>query len=114
MMCWKSNRLVSMMARSRPILALIASALALAFLTPTASAGVAMSPLKQEVSLKPGDQTKLTVTIANNSRTENTPTETIHVEIADVEVQESGNLIFHPPGTRPMSAGKWISLPDQD
>src|ERR1035441_10129319 len=110
MVCWKSNRLVRMMANSRPIFALIVGAASLTFLTSTASAGVAMSPLKQEVSLKPGDQTKLVVTIANNSRSENTPTETVHVEIADVEVQENGTLLLRSPGTKANSASKWISL----
>jgi hypothetical protein len=102
------------MANSRPIFALIVGAASLTILTSTASAGVAMSPLKQEVSLKPGDQTKLVVTIANNSRSENTPTETVHVEIADVEVQENGTLLLRSPGTKANSASKWISLDVQD
>ncbi len=79
-----------------------------------ALAGIAVSPLKQEVSVKPGEVGKVRITLSNNVRKEIAAAQGAHLSIADVGVSEDGTLEFKNTGVLETSASKWITLNKTD
>ena len=78
-------------------------------------AGIVVSPLKQEVDVKPGRTAEFHISIANSARNEwDQPAETVHLEVMDFSVSEGGGLTFQPAGTVKNSASKWITLDKSD
>lgn len=78
--------------------------------TTPAIAGMSVSPLKQEITVKPGETAKVTVTVSNNDREKLGTIETVQVERVDVAAAEDGGLAFPPPGSLDTSVGKWMTL----
>ncbi len=79
-----------------------------------ASAGIVVAPLKQEVTVKPGQTVKFHISIANTSRNKWARTQSAHLEVMDFFVTEGGGITFKPPGTVKNSASKWITLSESD
>lgn len=82
--------------------------------TQTAAAGVAVSPLKQEIALKPGESGKVALTLSNHSRNQFDAAQSVHLAVLDVEVAEDGAIEFKEAGLLDDSASKWISLSQAD
>ncbi|HVT82226.1 MAG TPA: hypothetical protein VHM90_16405 [Phycisphaerae bacterium] len=80
----------------------------------TLRAGVAVSPLKQEISLRPDESGTLKITLTNNSHGLLDPPQTVNLALADVQVTEGGVLNFKDPGTLPSSAAKWVALSQKE
>lgn len=76
-----------------------------------ARAGVAVSPLKQEVTVKPGETGKVTISLSNHSRSEFNAVQSVRLEVVDVQVIEDGSIGFLQAGLMDSSASKWVSLP---
>ncbi|MFI5380325.1 MAG: hypothetical protein ACHRHE_13580 [Tepidisphaerales bacterium] len=72
--------------------------------------GVAVSPLKQEIDVKPGEEAKVRITLTNNPRNGPDAPQTVRLNLVDVQVSEEGALDFKDPGILPTSASNWISL----
>ncbi|MEI8195468.1 MAG: hypothetical protein WCI73_06130 [Phycisphaerae bacterium] len=79
----------------------------------SARAGLAVSPLKQEVSLRPGETGTVYIKFANQIRKSTTGAEGATMKLVDVLVMENGTLDFPAPGTQKNSAGKWLTLNKQ-
>ena len=79
-----------------------------------AIAGLSVSPLKQEVSLKPGEEGKVRITLTNNIRNGPDVSQAVQLSVADVKVSESGALEFLERGVLGNSASRWISLTKVD
>ncbi|MCY2951662.1 MAG: hypothetical protein NTU53_06750 [Planctomycetota bacterium] len=79
-----------------------------------AIAGLSVSPLKQEVSLKPGEEGKVRITLTNNIRNGPDVSQVVRLSVADVKVSESGALEFLESGVLRNSASRWISLTKVD
>jgi hypothetical protein len=75
-----------------------------------AGAGVAVSPLKQEVSLPPGVPANVSITLSNHRRSPFDPVESVHLSVVDVDVREDGSIEFKEAGLMEDSASKWVSL----
>lgn len=88
--------------------------IAWALLIPTlAEGGIAVSPLKQEISLKPGQTGKFRVVITNNVRPGRRAfARTVELSLTDVKVAEDGLLSFPQAGTTDYSACDWIRMND--
>ncbi len=91
-------------------LVVLASAVILALAANPSFAGIGVSPLKQELTVKPGQTGHTTVTVSNNMRSLNDTAQTVALEVMDVAVSEEGALSFHPAGSFKTSASKWITL----
>ena len=74
------------------------------------SAGVAVAPLKQEISLKPGEEGKIKLLLSYVNRTQTDTRQKMQLTLSDVRATEDGSLMFDDPGTLKTSASKWISL----
>lgn len=74
-----------------------------------AGAGIAVSPLKQEIIVKPGEVGKAVISVVNNDREKTGQTHGIHAQILDVKATEEGALQFLPVGSIGTSAAKWIT-----
>ena len=83
-------------------------------LASTARAGVAVSPLKQEISLRPGESGKLTITLSDIARDGLAEPQNVHIDVTDVRVAEDGSLALPAASSQPDSASKWITLPEAD
>ena len=70
---------------------------------------VAVSPLKQEVNVKPGATAEFFILISNKGPVQS-GTQRVRVELVDVEVAEEGAIVFSEPGSVADSASKWICL----
>lgn len=79
-----------------------------------AFAGLAVSPLQQDVEVKPGKKTTFFITITNNKRSEQTPPCPVSLNIQDFMVSDKGQLSFGPEYKHPRSAAAWISLEEKD
>lgn len=77
---------------------------------PQAAAGLAVSPLKQEVLIKPGDAEKVRIHLSNAARGRGDAPQSARLEVMDFSASEGGALIFQKAGTRPDSASRWITL----
>ncbi len=76
-----------------------------------ARAGVAVAPLRQEISVAPGRTERFRITITNRVRDRaRARPERVHIQLADVAVSETGHLSFPEPGSMPRSASNWITL----
>jgi hypothetical protein len=89
---------------------LLSAPIFISLCTPVARAGFAVSPLKQEITVKPGEPGRFSITLSNHSRSGNEVAQAIHAAIMDVQVAPNGALIFKAPGTAEHSASKWITL----
>ena len=92
----------------------LAAGIGVALCAGSASAGIGVSPLKQEVVVKPGQAGKFYISIANTARNKWDTAQSVHLEVMDFSVSEGGGLIFEPPGTAKHSASKWITLDKSD
>lgn len=77
-----------------------------------ALAGMAVSPLKQDITARPGEAVKAQITLGNRSHDGGAATERLRLEVVDIQVFEDGGIDFFPAGTGPRrdSAAKWVSL----
>ena len=92
--------------------ALMAAAMATAVVglsARTAPAGVTVSPLKQDVAVKPGGTATFHVTVANRARTRGAPPQSARLRVTDFQVTERGAVLLMPPGTVADSATAWIT-----
>jgi len=92
----------------------LAAGIGVALCAGGASAGISVSPLKQEVAVKPGHTGKFHISIANTARNKWDTTQSVHLEVMDFSVSEGGGLIFTPAGNAKHSASKWIRLGESD
>jgi hypothetical protein len=76
----------------------------------SAAAGVAVSPLKQEISLKPGEIGKVVLTLAYNNRLPTDATQKLKLAVVDVQAVDEGSLVFKDPGLLKNSASRWVTL----
>ena len=76
----------------------------------TTQAGIAVSPLKQEISLKPGEQADVYLSLSYNNRLPTDAPQQVSLSLTDVQVSQEGALEFPAPGTVADSAAKWIAL----
>jgi hypothetical protein len=84
--------------------------LTLGLLAEAAAAGVSVAPLRQELTVKPGQTTTFQITVSNNRRGAADTTESVCLEMMDVAVAEDGALAFGQSGARKNSASRWITL----
>jgi hypothetical protein len=91
-------------------LAAVAAGLAVCLLAHPARAGIAVSPLKQEITVKPGQTVQFKITVTNNSRNEFETAESVRLEVMDVAVSDEGALVFAEPNGVANSASRWIRL----
>jgi hypothetical protein len=73
-------------------------------------AGMAVSPLKQWVEVKPGTETSFSVTVTNANRGPETGPCTVYADVVDFTVSPEGQLSFGPKYKHGRSAVHWISL----
>ncbi|MBM4019042.1 MAG: hypothetical protein FJ288_12060 [Planctomycetes bacterium] len=86
-----------------------AGALLLLF-TPSAAAGMAVSPLKREVVIKPGETQEVRINVSNPARGQGDAPCSASLEVTDFAVTERGGLIFQKAGSRSDSASPWVSM----
>jgi len=89
---------------------LLAACLVMGVMGSFASAGISVSPLKQEVAVRPGETVKFKITVSNSRRAESDTARAARLEVMDVTVSEDGALSFHGPGSQRNSASNWVSL----
>ena len=89
---------------------LLAACLAVGGMGSFASAGISVSPLKQDLTVKPGETVKFKITVSNNRRAESDTARTVRLEVMDVTVSQDGALSFQGPGGQRNSASNWVSL----
>ncbi len=95
---------------NRPIVALTFAVVAVCSVR-VARAGVAVAPLRQEISVRPGRTERFRITITNRVRERaRARPESVHLMLADVAVSETGHLSFPEPGSMSRSASDWITL----
>lgn len=73
-------------------------------------AGMAVSPLKQWVEVKPGAETFFSVTVTNANRGPETGPCTVYVSVVDFTVSPEGELSFGQEHKHVRSAVPWITL----
>jgi len=76
----------------------------------TASAGVVVSPLKQDVTVHRGQTKTFYFTVANRVRSGQPGSRAVRLEVMDFSTSREGGLSFHKPGTGKYAAGRWIKL----
>lgn len=74
-------------------------------------ASLAVAPLKQEISIRPGETAKITLRFIHQVRAAEVTPDVATLTLTDVSVSEAGSLIFKDPGTLKNSASPWITLP---
>ncbi len=100
-----------MACRNRMLAAgVLALGMVMGLIIRTAAGGVAVSPLKQEVSVKPGEEILVPLTLSYNNRTPTDQPQKVTLALVDVMATEDGALAFKDPGTLPNSASKWAAL----
>ncbi len=85
------------------------AAVAVGLAAQAAPAGIAVSPLKQEVLVKPGGAATFHVTVANRGRGSNATPHSARLNVVDFEVTERGAVLLKPPGSAKDSATRWIT-----
>ena len=80
----------------------------------TAFAGLAISPLQQNVEVKPGRKATFFITLTNNKRNEQTQSCPIKVDVLDFMVSDKGQLSFGPEYKHARSAADWISFEENE
>jgi hypothetical protein len=89
-------------------------AAACSILTSSALAGIAVSPMQQWVTAKPGQDAFFNITVTNTLRGPQTISQAASVEIIDFEVSPDGGISFGKEFAHPRSAAKFITLADGD
>jgi len=87
-------------------------ALAIAGLAGQAGAGLAVSPLKREITVAPGKEVEFFVTVTYNVRGENPRPQPVAMSLADIKIAQNARIEFPKPGSIGRSAAKWITLSD--
>ena len=77
-------------------------------------AGLAISPLQQEVEVKPGKKATFYITLTNNKRSERTQPCPVRVNMQDFTVSDKGQLSFGSEYKHPRSAAGWISSEENE
>ena len=98
-----------MSIRRRALMAAAMATAAVGLAARTAPAGITVSPLRQDVAVKPGGTATFHVTVANRARTRGTPPQSARLRVTDFEVTERGAVLLKPPGTVADSATAWIT-----
>jgi hypothetical protein len=81
------------------------------FILPASTfAGMAVSPLQQWVTVKPGKQASFSVTVTNTKRSPETPPCIVDVDVVDFTVSLLGSLSFGQGASHERSAVEWIDL----
>lgn len=73
-------------------------------------AGMAVSPLKQEITVKPGKEAEFSIHVTNNDRGLNTKPCTVNTELLDFFVTPDGSLKFGSEYKSDRSATDWIKF----
>lgn len=89
---------------------LLAACLVAGVMGSSASAGISVSPLTQEITVKPGKTVEFKITVSNKRRAEWDTARTVRLEVMDVTVSQDGALSFKGAGSQRNSASKWVSL----
>ena len=100
------------MLRSRRITVAAWSGLAAlaTIVAPLATAGITVSPLKQEISVHPGETAKFYLSINNRPRGRGDKPQSVRLDVVDFEATERGGLVFKPASEGGTSASLWITL----
>jgi len=77
---------------------------------PVAHAGVAVSPLQQEVSVQPGGESTFFIELTNVQRGFNPSREEVRLEVVDFAVSPEGAIAFGPETAHARSAKDWVRL----
>lgn len=85
------------------------AAVAVGLAASAAPAGIAVSPLKQDVLVKPGAAATFHVTVANRTRGPDAKPCSAHLAVVDFQVTELGAVLLRPPATVKNSASQWIT-----
>ena len=84
----------------------LAALLATSVLVPTAQAfGVGVQPATVEMTIKPGENNRQTITIGNVHKEK---TISLTISLADWTLNEAGELELSPPGETERSAAEWV------
>ncbi len=103
--CSRSRRLAG--STAWPLLALVL----LVFVTPwPAFAGVAVSPLQQQVTVRPGQTAEFELTLNNVQRGTRTQTARVRIAATDFAVCREGGLAFGEQRGHERSATPWLQL----
>jgi hypothetical protein len=100
--------------RIAKIYALGMIAVILGFAAELALGGIAVSPLQQWVTVKPGKEAFFAVTVTNTIREQQTSPQTVAIELVNFEITPQGGISFGKEFTHPRSALKLITLQDDD
>jgi len=87
-------------------------ALAIAGLAGQAGAGLAVSPLKREITVVPGKEVEFFITVTYNVRGERPQPQPVAMSLADIKIAQDARIEFPKPGSIGRSAAKWITLSD--
>jgi len=75
-------------------------------------AGIAVSPLKQEVRVNRGRTESFYIKVANHVREGKGATVPVQIEVVDFSVSREGVLTFHKADTEKYSASNWVKISD--
>jgi hypothetical protein len=89
---------------------LLAACLVVGVMGSFASAGISVSPLKQDLTVRPGETVKFKITVSNSRRAQSDTARAVRLEVMDVTVSQGGALSFQGPGSQKHSASNWVSL----
>ncbi|HBG25497.1 MAG: hypothetical protein A2Y10_14570 [Planctomycetes bacterium GWF2_41_51] len=76
----------------------------------TVFAGVAVSPLTQQIEVKPGKKANFTISLSNNQRNQNSSPCPVKIDILDFAVSDKGVLSFGPEHKHARTASSWITF----
>jgi len=99
-----------MRCRNYRFLMVLATGLLLLAAARPAHAGLAVSPLKQEITLRPGETGKLALNLVNRVHRDTDGPESATLAVMDVTVLLDGGLDFKEAGTQKQSASKWVTI----
>jgi hypothetical protein len=91
-------------------IAIVLALIVLSTLPADAIAGMAVSPLKQWVEVKPGGEAFFSVTVTNANRGPETGPCTVYADVVDFTVSPEGQLSFGQEHKHGRSAVQWFSL----
>ena len=77
---------------------------------PNVDAGIAVSPLQQEVIARPGGEVSFLIQLKNVQRTLSPSPEEVRLEVVDFAVSPDGAIGFGPETAHNRSAKNWIQL----
>ncbi|MEN6386166.1 MAG: hypothetical protein ABFD79_13335 [Phycisphaerales bacterium] len=88
----------------------VLTALFVFILQETLFAGIAVSPITQQIEVKPGKKVNFTIYVANNQRNQKTIPMPARIDILDFKVSDRGVLYFGSEYKHSRSAADWITL----